>query len=375
MKRLLAPCFILLTLICAAACSSEPSNSQSADEKSQGTGDKQLTSKKEGVTIGAFLRGAAPDEAAAKAFERGMDLAAEAKSPPNLIRTTLDRAQGAPENPSLKPLLATAPLVIYWQTADLVPAAPILKESGVIAVPVWNVTEKVASLGTKVFGFGYSTERSFAEFAKFAGNKLKSYRFAVLSSSAEPFSTQSSAFIEETKSLGNTIVFEEKVESAGTDFKALIARAKKEKCDTIFAVLPGDALVAFIKSARENAFGGKILVGDSFFAAEREMTGKDSEGIYLLQAWSDDAAFKSQYTAKYGAEPDGITLGAAALGYDLIKCIEAAGSNLDPESISYSWLSTPCEGLTGKTQFSGERIAQRSKRILTVKGEKFELAG
>ena len=114
------------------------------------------------------------------------------------------------------------------------------------------------------------------------------------------------------------------------------------------------------------------MVGDTFFSVERELLGKDAEGIYVLQAWSDDAAFKAQYAAKYGAEPDGITLGAAALGYDLIKCIEAAGPNPNSGAISYSWLSATWQGLTGKTQFSGERIALRTKRILTVKGDKFE---
>lgn len=139
-------------------------------------------------------------------------------------------------------------------------------------------------------------------------------------------------------------------------------------------MLPADAVVSFVKAARAASFKGKILVGDSLFTAEREALGKDANGIYLLQSWSDDASLKAKYSSKYGSEPDGVTLGAAALGYDLIQCIEAVGNNLDVNSISYSWLSTPCEGLTGKTQFSGERIAQRAKQILTVKDEKFELA-
>lgn len=370
MKKINTFCLTILAVICTAACSSEPSKSNAGNEKSSAVGQEVAKPQSNGVTIAGFLSGAAPDEAAATAFARGMDLAAGT----DLKRTILDRTEGQPSNSSLQPLLKTVPLVIYWQTADLVQAAPVLKQSEVIAVSVWNVTEKVASLDNKVFGFGYSTRRSFAGFAKFTGAKLKSYRFAVLSSTSEPFSVQSKEFIEETKSLGNTIVFEEKVESAGADFKALLSRAIKENCDTIFAVLPADALVAFIKAARAASFKGKILLGDSFYQTELTALGKDAEGIYILQAWNDDATFKSNYAAKYGIEPDGITLGAAALGYDLIKCLEAAGANPTSSSISYSWLSTPCEGLTGKTQFSGERIAQRVKQILTVKEGKFQPA-
>lgn len=374
MKNFLLSCLIVLAIFCGTACSSDPSSSEQTSDSKVATAAQSAASS-DGVTIAAFVRGPAADEAAATAFEQGMELAAEDKSATKINRRVLTRAQGLPSDSAFQPLLASVPLVVYWQTSDLISSAPTLKESNVIAVPVWNVTEKVASLGTNVFGFGYSTERSFAELAKFAGSKLKSYRFAVFSSSAEPFSTQSDAFIEETKSQGNTIVFQEKVESADADFKSLIARAKKEQCDTLFAVLPGNSLVAFIKAARAASFGGKILVGDSFFAAERAALGKDAEGIYLLQSWSDDPTLKERYSTKYGAEPDGITLGAAALGYDLIRCIEAAGANPDSGSISYSWLSTPCNGLTGKTMFSGERIAQRQKQILTVKGDKFGLAG
>lgn len=388
MKRRLAPCLIIITAFCVAACSSDSTPSEGKSDTRTSEVEKvqpaspvpvseQPTAQAKGIAITAFLRGAGPDEAATKAFEHGMELAVGSPSATGVKVTVLSRTQGAHDDPALPPLLTSGktPLVVYWETADLAPAVPLLKQSNVIGVPVWNVTKKVAALGQRVYGFGYSTERSFAEYAKFAGTKLKSYRFGVISASVEPFSTQSKAFIEETKSQGNTVVFDEKAESAGVDFGALIARAKKEKCDTIFAVLPGEALVALIRAARGAAFGGKILVGDSFFSAERAILGKDAEGIYLLQAWSDDMELKSKYSAKYGIEPDGIVLGAAALGYDLIRCIEGAGESPDPDAIAHAWLSTPCEGLTGKTQFSGERIAQRQKRILTVKGERFEVAG
>lgn len=378
MKLFLTFCLVVITVLYTTACTSDPSSSQSAsDSKSPVAEQAQPKTQPKGITVGAFLRGPASDEPAAKAFEQGMALAAEAKSPSSIAQTFFTRAQGALDDSSVQSLVASGsmPLVIYWQTTDLTATAASLKQSNVLAVPVWNVTKKVAGLGMNVFGFGYSTERSFAEFAKFAGNKLKSYRFGIISSSAEPFSTQSKAFIEETKSQGNTVVFDEKAESANVDFGALVARAKKEQCDTIFAVLPGDALVALVKAARVGGFTGKILVGDSFFDAERVGLGKDAVGIYVLQAWSDDAGFKAQYSAKYGGEPDGITLGAAALGYDLIRCIEQAGAVSDSAAISHAWLSAPCEGLTGKTQFSGERIALRQKRVLAVKETGFEVVG
>lgn len=379
----------LVILAAMTACSSDSSSSDrasSTQNAAQSTTQSDSTASAHpaaatapatpsGFKIGAFLRGTAPDAAAAKAFEQGMELAAEASPPPSPKLAVFERSEGGVGSDSLKSLTSggNVPVIVYWQTSDLAPVAPTLSSSEVVSIPVWNVTKTVARLGTNVFGFGYSTERSFAEFAKFAGKNLKSYRFGIISSSAEPFDTQSKAFIEETKSLGNTVVFDEKAD-AGADFAALVKRAAKESCDTIFATLPADSLVALIKAARAAAYKGKILVGDSFYASELATLGKDAEGIYVLQAWSDDPAFEKQFVAKFGGQPDGITLGAAALGFDLVKCIDIAGPTPDAEAIKYSWLSSPCNGLTGKTMFSGERIAQRQKRILTVKDGKLQAA-
>jgi ABC-type branched-subunit amino acid transport system substrate-binding protein len=229
-------------------------------------------------------------------------------------------------------------------------------------------------MGSYIFGFGYSTELAFKQMAKFAGNTLKSYRFAIITADENASQRKSDAFIEESKSLGNTIVFEDKVVADTADYGALISRATKENCDTIFAALPAPALVKFIKAARSNKFKGKILVGDTLQAPDLATLGADADGIYMTQAFSDDANFKSMYSAKYGAAPDGVTLGYAALGYDTIKCLQSVSSPIDASAIKYSFLSAPCEGLTGKTQFTGERIAQRRKRILTVTGGQILLA-
>lgn len=325
--------------------------------------------------VGAFVRGS--DDHAAKAFEEGMQLALAKKSPAALDIKFLNASDGtSPDAAALKALVSTdhAPLVLYWSVDALTPVAPYLNESQVVGLASWHVTEKVPYLGQHIFGFGYSIESSFKALAKFAGNKLHSNRICVVSSAENTYDTQSKAFIEESKSLGNTIVFDEK---AATDaaYPALITRAQKETCDTILAALPATGSTAFVKAARAASYKGHILVGDTLFAPEIAALGKDAEGIYMVQAWSDDAEFKSLYAAKYGSTPDGVTLGAAALGYDTINCVQNILPPLDSGGIRNSFLSTPCEGLTGATRFSGERIAQRAKRVVTVKAGQLSVAG
>ena len=325
----------------------------------------------------SFTQGVKPGEVAAKAFEQGVQLGLT-KTPDAAFSVKFaDVSTGmSPDSATLKALAEgeePAPFVVYWSTNDLAAVAPFLNQSEIVGLIAWNVNKKTIALGTKIFGFGYSDLLSFKALTKFAGDRLKSYRFGMISSAAAPFDYQSEVFSEETKSLGNTIVFNEKVDST-TDFAALVKRAQKETCDTIFAALPGAELISLIKAARAASYKGKILVGDTLFASEVAALGKDAEGVYAVQAWSDDAAFKASYVAQYPGTPDGVTLGAAALGYDLVNCVHKVGMPLDSSAIRSSFLSGPCEGLTGITQFTGERISQRRKRILTVKDGQFALA-
>lgn len=70
MKTFFTTWMIIVALIFVAGCSSEPSNSQNTSGTSAATDSVKPAAQEEGVTIVAFLRGPAPDEGAAKAFER-----------------------------------------------------------------------------------------------------------------------------------------------------------------------------------------------------------------------------------------------------------------------------------------------------------------
>lgn len=329
------------------------------------------------VKIGVFIQDTTSDVAARKAFVEGAQLAVEKLASTTLTIQSFPAAQGlTPDSAQLKTLVETerAPLVMYWSVDDVSAVAPYLNQANALGLVGFEVRKSIPRLGSYIFGFGYTAEGSFSNFAKFAGKKLKAYRFGLISSSEPRFDTQSKAFSEETKSLGNTVVFDEKVSGDPAGFSALVSRAMKEKCDSIFATVPAASVSAFLKAVRTANFKGNVLIGDSMTAEELAAAGKDAEGIYMVQAWSDDATFRTAYTAKFAGSPDNVTLGFAALGYDAISCIAATPAPIDSSSIKYGFLSTPCDGLTGTTTFTGERIAQRKKRILTVRGGQFVLA-
>ncbi len=329
------------------------------------------------VKLGTFVDDSGTDASARKAFSNGVTLAVAAQTSPTVSVEALPASQGlTPESATLKRLVEAdhAPLVMYWSVDDVNAVAPYLNESNTIGLVGFEVRKNIPRLGSYIFGFGYSTERTFSAYAKFAGKKLKAYRFALISSTEPRFDAQSKAFSEETKSLGNTVVFDEKAGSDPNAFGALVTRAGKEKCDSIFAALPAAALPSFLKAVRASKFKGNVLIGDSLGPEDLAGIAQDAEGIYMVQVWSDDAAFKSAYASKFGGTPDNVTLGFAATGYDAVKCITAAPGPFDSRTIKDSFLSSPCEGLTGRTGFTGERIAQRTKRILTIRAGQFVLA-
>lgn len=173
------------------------------------------------------------------------------------------------------------------------------------------------------------------------------------------------------KSLGNTVVFDERVDPATADLDGILARLQKDRCDTVFANLPASSAASLIGALRKAGYKGHVLIGDAIFPPDLQALGASAEGVHALQSWSDDEGFKQLYVSKYGGAPDGVTLGAAALGYDAIACISESERPLSADSIKYSLLSKPCEGFTGRTGFSGLRIAQRRKRVVMVKDGHF----
>lgn len=327
--------------------------------------------------ITAFIAKTTEQSDTEKLFEQGVRLAKEGDAKVSLDFKFLDAAEGrSPESAALKTSVEKdhAPAVIYWTVDDIAPVASYLRNSETVGVVAGEVTEAIVPLGAHVFGFGYSSELTIKQLTKLAGNVLKSYRFAVIESDQPRFDAQGKIFIEETKSLGNTIVFEEKVNAESADYSALVARASKEKCDSIFAVLPTRALIRFVQAARAAKYQGKIYLGDTLFAPDIAALGASAEGIYMFQAWSDDQSLKERYLAANGGGIDGISLGFVALGYDFARCLQGVGLPLNGSAIRSSFLSQSCEGLTGKTQFTGERMAQRRKRILSIKNGQVMLA-
>lgn len=336
--------------------SSANSFQNTIDSPAQSAGDLQMN---------VFISGG---DTSQNYFKQGAELGGGQSSTNALKLQFLTTSGGSPEALKSSFGKSNVPAVVYWSVDDITPVASSLSGLDTVGIVASVVDENVIKLGSHVFGFGYSTELTYTQLAKFAGKVLKSYRFGILTASGSNFELQSKAFIEESKSLGNTIVFEERVTAGYDKFNAVFARATAEKCDTLVAILPASELVRFIKEARSNQFKGKIIVGDALFASDIATLGQDAEGIYFPQAWSDDAHLKSIYASKFGGSPDGISLGLAALGFDLVNCLQRIAPPLDAYNIKSALLSNPCEGLTGKTQFTGERIAQRRKVILTVKG-------
>lgn len=178
MNRVIAISTLLLIELLLSSCETKVENSLAKESSA---------SVESGVTkIGAFILKSGSEQASAKSFEQGAQLAVSSNSSSSFELKFFDATQGnSPEAALLKSLVEKdkAPAVLYWTVDDVNAVAPYLSSSETVGLVAGEVNEKVIALGAHIFGFGYSTELTFEEMAKFAGNTLKSYRFAVISAS------------------------------------------------------------------------------------------------------------------------------------------------------------------------------------------------
>lgn len=259
--------------------------------------------------------------------------------------------------------VGTSAAVVGWGTSDIDPVASSLQSQKVIGIIAHSVTKRVMYLGSYVFGFGYSEELTYKEYASFAGKKLSANRICVVQSVSPLQEVRTNSFVEQSKSLGNTVVFQEKV--AATEVGPLLSRAVNEKCDILFAAIDQSELSVFFTALKGSLYKGKVLLGDLDPFSQENAKGIGNP-LYGISPWATDDALMRLSSDALGRTVTPKELGDIALGYDLMGCLNATQGEFSADTLKYSFLASPCEGLTGITRFSGQRISQRRKRVINI---------
>ncbi|HET6669980.1 MAG TPA: ABC transporter substrate-binding protein [Pyrinomonadaceae bacterium] len=261
-------------------------------------------------------------------------------------------------------------------------AAPIAQEHKVVMISPAAVKPELTMRGPYIFRACFISPAEGEAIAKFASERLKAKRAAVILDGKNDYAVVLAGFFSEHfKKLGGEIVNEQNYEASDREVAAKIKAINAAKPDVIFA--PGfystAALVAR-EVKRQNVKA--ILIGSDGWDSPSllEGAGDAFEGVYFANHFwvggNDPVVrkFVADYQAKFGSAPDA----GAATAYDaahlLFDAIKRAGSS-DSIVVRDALAKTAdFPGVTGRITIDANRNALVPVYMLRIeKGGKFSL--
>jgi branched-chain amino acid transport system substrate-binding protein len=259
-------------------------------------------------------------------------------------------------------------------------AAPVAQLAKVPMISPASTNPKVTETGNYIFRTCFIDPFQGPVMAKFAQEKLRAQRVALMVSNSSAYSIGLAKFFREafTKN-GGTIVLEQKYAEGDKDFKAQLTAIKAAGVDAVFNPGYYNEGALIVLQARDLGLTLPIFGADSWEAeALIELGGKAIEGAYLCSHYSpaDPSPrvqnFVQAYKKRFGTTPDS----NASLGYDsvlvLVDAIKRAGST-DRAKIRDALAATKnFPAVTGNITIDAQRNASKSAVIIQVQNGKFE---
>lgn len=203
-------------------------------------------------------------------------------------------------------------------------------------------------------------------FANFPGDNVQSavsgkyafeqgYRTAYILYSPDTAYTQLPLYFKDVfEALGGSVVAEDTYTMGQQDFSAQVTKiaAMEPRPDVIMTAAYEPDFPAFIKQLRAAGITTPVIGSDGIDSPTTFALGDVVEGVVFTTAGfaapgSPLEAFNQKYEAKYGAAPDTVY---TAIGYDLIKVIEAAAIAADSTAPDALWQAIMnLEGVQGAT--------------------------
>ncbi|MDO8661400.1 MAG: penicillin-binding protein activator [Candidatus Woesearchaeota archaeon] len=218
---------------------------------------------------------------------------------------------------------------------------PLFERKKIPLLLVGDSNKEIEDVGRYTFSIGYSTEYSGKKMAQHIWNS-GARTTAILMNFDDWSQLIGASFKQEFTQLGGSVVVEEFVDFANTDFRTTLLKARN--ADVIYAPLVAQQAV-FLKQAREIGYTGLIAGGNSLTPDILQAAGTASEGIFLTTipeyANSQSLALKEKYLQKYGKEPELFVW--TVTGYDGIQVLAHAievGQSTNSEAITQALYAT-----------------------------------
>jgi branched-chain amino acid transport system substrate-binding protein len=241
-------------------------------------------------------------------------------------------------------------------------AAPICQANSIPMVSPSSTNPRVTQTGDFIFRVCFIDPFQGGVMARFAAEKLKVKKVAILVDVRNDYSIGLQTFFRENfKRLGGTIVSEQSYSEGDSDFHAQLTQIKSANPEAIY--VPGyyTEVGTIARQARELGIPSTVpLMGGD---------GWDSPRL-----WPVVQKFVKDYKERYKQTPDAL----AALGYDAAKILadamQRAGSTDGPKVRDALAATKDFQGVTGKITINSDRNAVKPAVVLKVENGKYVYA-
>jgi len=268
-------------------------------------------------------------------------------------------------------------------TNEVTAAGPVLAE---VKIPELVVAQDIQQITPLVFPIVESPQAFMPKIAQFAVDKLGVKRCAFITNGENQGLVLNRDIARDyMKGRGTTIVADELVKSADTDYSAISTKIVAANPDCISLSLTPAPAANVVIQMRQAGLGSNVkIIGSTGIASPAfiKAGGKAVEGAYAVTEFNPPGAteqaraFTKAYTERYGSEPDSW----AAIGYAEVQlaasAIVRAGPTPTREKIREALAQTkdvPIVLGTGKITMNPERKAQFGLSIVEVKDGKYTI--
>jgi len=261
-------------------------------------------------------------------------------------------------------------------------AAPIAQQNGIVMISSASVKPELTMQGDHIFRACFISSTEGAAVAKFAREKLKASKAAIILDEKNDYAVVLAGFFADSfKKLGGQIVSQQKYETNATDLSTQLQAIKTAAPDIVFA--PGFYTTATLvaREVKHAGIGATLIGSDGWDSPELAKPGNDVfEGVYFANHFwvgSDDPLVKKfvgDYRAKYGVEPDAL----AATAYDATRMLcdafkrAKSSSSVDLRNALAETKDFP--GVTGKITLDANRNAQVPVYLLHIEKGHLQIA-
>ena len=258
-------------------------------------------------------------------------------------------------------------------------AAPVAQAAKVPMISPASTNPKVTETGAYIFRTCFIDPFQGPVMARFARERLKAKRIALMVSNSSAYSIGLAKFFRESfVANGGTIVLEQKYSEGDKDFKAQLTAIKAAGVDAVFNPGYYNEGALIVRQARDLGLTLPVFGADSWEAeALIELGGKAVEGAYLCSHYSPEDPsprvqnFVAAYKKRFGSTPDS----NASLGYDsvlvLVDAIRRAGTTERGALREAIATTRDFQAVTGKITIDSDRNASKNAVIIRVQNGKF----